>query len=361
MSLPSEQSALPATPPGLDSGSWSEWDQFLAGGTDAGFMQSSWWADFRLTTGYEHFGAVARHRGSIIGGAIVHKLVRDDGSCFYYVPEGPVLPPGKSAAETVLETVLEGIDQRRAAEDETVSHLRIEPRWETVSHYLHDFQPVPEFMDAYMEPRDTLCIDLRPSEEDILAQMKPKGRYNVRVARKHGVAITEDPSERGLADFLTLYEEMTERQGIAAKPEDYFRDLVAILAHRDAGSVFLAELEGERIAAAIVVWFGRRATYFFGASTNRHRHVMAPYLLHFEIMRRARGLGCEWYDLWGVAPPGATEHPWAGISAFKRKLGGRETALVPTLDYIYDQAAYERYLEAEADVEARDPARGSQR
>lgn len=330
--------------------SWAEWDEFVTGVPNTGFMQTSWWADFRVTTGFEHFGAVIRHQGSVIGGGIVHKLARDEDTCFYYIPEGPVLPADESAAETVLASLLHGIDARRAYEAETVSHLRIEPRWERMPVFMREFRPVPEFMDSYTEPRNTLCIDLRPSEDEILARMKPKGRYNIRVARKHGVSIVEDNLSLGVDDFLAIYGAMTDRQGLAAKPDEYFRDLISILSNRGAGSLFFAERNGERIAAAVVVYCGARATYFFGGSMHQHRHVMAPYLLHFEIMRRARAVGCVWYDLWGVAPPDATGHPWQDISTFKRKFGGCEVALVPTLDYVFDGAAYERYLADEADA-----------
>ena len=108
--------------------------------------------------------------------------------------------------------------------------------------------------------------------------------------------------------------------------------------------MFFAEYQGLRLAVAVVVYFGRRATYFFGGSLESHRHVMAPCLLHFEIMRRARALGHEWYDLWGVAPANEPDHPWRDISTFKRKFGGVEVNLVPTLDYVYDPLAYDAYL-----------------
>src|SRR5262245_57828213 len=70
---------------------------------------------------------------------------------------------------------------------------------------------------------------------------------------------------------------------------------------------------------------------------------MAPYLLHFEIMRKAKALGCEWYDFWGIGPEGAPDHPWHNWSVFKRKFGGIEVELVPTLDCVYDRKAYDDY------------------
>jgi hypothetical protein len=211
-----------------------------------------------------------------------------------------------------------------------------------VPDFVRGFRP-SAFSDRFSEPRNTLCIDLRPSEDDILAQMKPKGRYNVRVARKHGVAIVKDNSYRGSVDFMRIQRCTAVRKGIEPVAPSYFRAMLAELVSRGQASLFFAEYGGRRIATALVITFGRRATYFYGGSLLLHRRVMAPYLLHFEIMRRAKALGCEWYDLWGVAPLDQPDHSWQQISEFKRKLGGVEVHLVPTLDYVYDAAAYDQF------------------
>lgn len=330
-----------ATSPGTER--WAAWDHFLETIPATGFMQSSWWAEFRLASGYEHFGAILKHDGTILGGAVVMRFSYAPDSCFYYIPEGPVLPDDEDAGE-VFDAVLAAIDEQRRVESLTVSHLRVEPRWQLPPPpFLSAFR-TPGVRDEYVEPRNTLCIDLRPSEEEILAQMKPKGRYNIHVAQRHGVAVVEDASEQGLADFLGIYVDMAARQGISPKPPDYFEQLRDLLLSHGAGSILFAEHQRTRLAAALVVYFGRRATYFFGASLARGRYVMAPYLLHFELMRRAKARGCEWYDLWGIAPEDEPDHPWRDITTFKRKFGGQAIALVPTLDYVYDAAAYEHYV-----------------
>jgi len=336
-------------PPAADR--WKAWDGFLEATPDTGFMQSSWWADFRTTVGFEHFGAVLKDRNGIVGGAMVQKFSCASQSRFYYIQDGPVLPGDESVAGEVFEAILEAIENHRKTEQQTISHLRIEPRWQRLPGFVSGFGP-PAFKDRFREPRDTLCIDLRPSEATILAQMKPKGRYNIRVAQRHGVSVVEDTSDQGLADFLSIYEDTTTRQGFGAKPPDYFETLVALLSSVQRGSVFFADYQGTRLAAAVVVYFGRRATYFYGGSLDRHRHVMAPYLLHFEIMRKAKAMGQDWYDLWGVAPDNERDHPWQNISVFKRKFGGLELNLVPTLDYVYDPAAYNRYIATERDPDA---------
>ena len=334
----------PVSPPDPATDRWQAWDAFLEATPDTGFMQSSWWADFRVGHEIEHFAAILKDGNGILGGALVMKYSYTSRRCFYYIPEGPALPGDESMAGEVFEAILEAIDERRKTEKQIVSHLRIEPRWQRLPGFVRGFRTVPAFKDPYMEPRNTLCIDLLPSEEAILARMKPKARYNIGLARRHGVSVIEDASDHGLADFLGIYADTAERRGLRAKQPDYFQVLVSILSSCQRGSLFFAEYRGQRLAAAVVLYFGRRATYFFGGSLASERHVMAPYLLHFEIMRRAKSMGHEWYDLWGVAPENEPDHPWQNISVFKRKFGGRELNLVPTLDYAYDATAYNHYL-----------------
>ena len=332
---------LPAPLPDVDR--WNAWDHFLETMPDAGFMQSSLWAKFRARIGYEYFAVTLKDGDAIVGGALVGKWSHGPGRCFYYIQDGPVLPADDAGAAQVFDAVLASAARHAAAEDETVSHLRIEPRWQRLPEFVRGFD-APAFGDNFAEPRNTLCIDLRPSREDILARMKPKGRYNVRVAQRHGVVVVEDNSAQGLVDFLRIQRRTSTRQGIDTKPPSYFRNLIAEMAPQRKVSLFFAEYRGRRLAAALVVYFGRRATYFFGGSLALQRRVMAPYLLHFEIMLKAKSEGLEWYDFWGVGPENEPEHPWHDISTFKRKFGGVEVSLVPTLDLVYDRAAYDQYL-----------------
>lgn len=208
-------------------------------------------------------------------------------------------------------------------------------------------------LSRYVEPRNTLYVDLRPRPEDILTGMRPKGRYNISVARRHGVSIVEDTSIRGLTDFVRVYRDTAGRQGFRPKAASYFESLLGVAAAGRGGSIYFAQHDGLRLAASVVIRFGSRATYFYGGSLAERRHVMAPYLLHFEIMCRAREAGLETHDLWGVAPKGDQANSWAGLSAFKRRFGGREVSLMPTLDYVYDRSAYMRYQASETAERAR--------
>jgi lipid II:glycine glycyltransferase (peptidoglycan interpeptide bridge formation enzyme) len=321
---------------------WKPWDEFLASETDTGFRQSSWYTELRSSRGWRHFGTVLRDGGAIVGGAVVLAQSFAPGQCYYYIPDGPVFLERDSAAdqEQVFLAVMDFIERKRQTELEAVSHLSINPRWENVPGFVKGFQESDHY---YGSPRDTLCVDLTACESAILAQMKPKGRYNIGVARRYGVSVVEDASARGIEDFLSIYGETFTRKGKSQRSSDYFRTLVPALSASERGSVFFAEYQGTRLATAIVVYHGRTATYYYGGSRAIHRNVMAPYLLHFEIMRKAKELGYDAYDLFGVTPEGAPNDGWTDISVFKRKFGGRELRFVPTLEYIYDPAAYREW------------------
>jgi peptidoglycan pentaglycine glycine transferase (the first glycine) len=333
----------PAAQNSEELGKWKAWEEFLESKTNTGFRQSSWYAAFRCAYHrWRHFGTVLRDGETVVGGAVVYARPFGHDKSYYYIPDGPVFLESDpdDEQEHVFRTIMESIDEKRRAERQVVSHLCINPRWEHVPGFVTGFQ---ESSHYYGSPRDTLCIDLTYSEGDILAQMKPKGRYNVGVARRYGVSVVEDVSPQGIQDFLDIYAETFDRKGLHRLDADYFHTLIPMLSAAERGSIFFAEHEGTRLATALVIYFGRMATYYHGGSRAIHRNVMAPYLLQFEIMRRAKARGCQCYDLFGVAPQGELSTGWTDISVFKRKFGGRELRLVPTLEHIYDPTAYQEW------------------
>jgi peptidoglycan pentaglycine glycine transferase (the first glycine) len=318
---------------------WQAWDEFLELNTDMGFRQSSWYVAF---TGSRNFGTVLRDGGTVVGGAVIIKRSFTPEKCYYYIPDGPVFLKSDSEAkqEQVYRAIIEFIERKRQNDQQVVSHLCISPLWEHIPSFVTGFQ---ESSYYYGLPRNTQYIDLNPSENAILAQMKPKGRYNIGVARRYGVLITEDTSTQGIENFLNICEEMYSRKSLGEFDRDFFNGLIPMLSSSGRGSVFFAEYQGVRLATALVVYFGRTATYWYGGSCANHRNVMAPYLLQFEIMRKAKALGYRYYDLFGVTPQSEERSSWTDFSIFKRKFGGQELRRVPTLEYIYDPVAYQEW------------------
>lgn len=188
-----------------------------------------------------------------------------------------------------------------------------------------------------MQPEHTLMIDLSKSESDILSQMKQKGRYNIKIAEKHGVKV----STGKIKDFYQLYQTMAKRQKITFRKESYFQKLVDILGEKDYVQVFKAESEnGKILASAIVVFYQDVATYLFGGSSDEDRQLMAPYKLQFEAMREAKKRGCRYYDMFGIAPNDDPKHPWAGVTRFKRQFGGQEFTYLGSWDRVFSPTKY---------------------
>ena len=123
-------------------------------------------------------------------------------------------------------------------------------------------------------------------------------------------------------------------------PALIFRVLDQLLVPRGEASLFLAEWQGELLAALLILRYGHRGTYLYGGSTARHREVMPCYALHWEVARTLRARGCTEYDLFGYDPFEQPGHLYAGISRFKRQFGGfRRTSIGGWDSLFYDQLA----------------------
>src|SRR5947207_9371881 len=104
---------------------WKAWDTFVEATPDAGFMQTSWYADFRASVGYQSFCVTLKDEETIVGGALVMKWSYAPQRCFYYISDGPVLPQDESTAHQVFDTILEIITEICRSGDMTVGHLYI--------------------------------------------------------------------------------------------------------------------------------------------------------------------------------------------------------------------------------------------
>jgi lipid II:glycine glycyltransferase (peptidoglycan interpeptide bridge formation enzyme) len=205
-----------------------------------------------------------------------------------------------------------------------------------------------------VQPPSTVLIDLDPEEEEILAGMKSKTRYNVRLAGKRGVSVREGVvrprGDDDLSRWYGLYRETAARDRIAIHAEAYYRALfetAALFPDVDL-SLLVAEHEGDFLAGIIVLRYGEAATYVYGASSNHKRNLMAPYGLQWEAMRRAKISGARRYDLFGIPPADDPAHPMHGLYRFKTGFGGRIVHRLGAWDYPVSRGAYALYRGAEA-------------
>ena len=205
------------------------------------------------------------------------------------------------------------------------------------------------FSTQGVQPARTLLVDLSGSEEQVLARMKQKTRYNIRLAQKKGVMVR---SSSDLETFHSLMQVTGERDTFGVHSLEYYRRAYELFQPDDACELLLAEYEGRPLGGVMIFARGGRAWYFYGASSNEHRDLMPTYLLQWEAMRWARQQGCTIYDLWGVPDAdeaaleaGFTERSdglW-GVYRFKRGFGGELKRACGPWDRVYQELLYRGY------------------
>ena len=184
--------------------------------------------------------------------------------------------------------------------------------------------------------------------------MRPKTRYNIRLAARKGVRVRVGGAD-DLARFAALMAETGSRDGFGVHPAAYYRRAFDVFAPAGMAALLLAEYEGAILAGLMAFAFSDTAYYLYGASSDRHRNLMPTYALQWEAMRWARARGCQQYDLWGIPdevgrnpsaymeddPPGR-QGLW-GVWRFKRGFGGEVVRYVGAWDFVYRPMTYRLY------------------
>lgn len=199
-------------------------------------------------------------------------------------------------------------------------------------------------------PRDiqyntnTVIIDLRPPEEDILASFKQKTRYNVRLAGKKGVRVEAVPTNQESIDVMyELTRAMTERAGVYLRDKQYFTDFYTEHSATGRGQMFFAKYEGKVLAGAYITYTEHQALYKDGGSVREHPEVQAPYALQWGIMQWLKAQGVVEYDLHGTPPASQIadqNHPLAGLARFKTGFNQTITEYIGTFDLPVNPVKY---------------------
>jgi len=202
------------------------------------------------------------------------------------------------------------------------------------------------FASDQIQFRNTVMIDLSPSEDEMLACMKQKTRYNIRLAGRRGVTVRVG-SKEDLSTFYKMYAETSVRDGFVIRDEGYYQTVWRSFldAKMPTCEPLIAEVDGEAVAAIFVFYFAGRAYYIYGMSREIHREKMPNYLLQWEAMRRAKAAGCHVYDLWGAPDEFDESDSMWGVFRFKQGLGGEVVRTLGAWDYTPRPFWYKLYSE----------------
>ncbi|HNW43295.1 MAG TPA: peptidoglycan bridge formation glycyltransferase FemA/FemB family protein [Elusimicrobiales bacterium] len=310
------------------------WEALVQRTPESGFMQSWDWSEFKAAQGQCVTRLGIFEGDELAGGTLVYSV--ESGLAPLQLPHGPVLPwkqPLKAAqCLELLRTRLAEIAARTGA-----PLARLEPCLEgELPGWLEKMPRAP--LD--LVPTPTLLVELSCSDEKLLGAMQPKGRYNVRLAVRKGVEVVSAADAESLNDFYGLFELTCARHGFNGEPPSFFEALLRTLGPAGGARLYFAGYKGMLLSAAIAVFYGDKATYLYGASAPFMRSAMAPYAMHWQIMRDARARGCRVYDMYGIAPEGQPLHAYSRFTPFKLRFGGRRALTCGGRDlYFYPQLA----------------------
>lgn len=312
----------------LTNADQTQWDKLVQALPTGCFMQAWAWADFKQLEGFQTFRYGVFAEAELVGGGLFY-LYPHSGASILLAPGAPVFKPGFEAGMPLLLQQVESLAQQVGA-----IALRIEPLLSEKPTYLSEFVRAP----IDLLPSETLVIDLRPSAAEIFAAMKPKGRYNIRLSQRYGVATQFTTDPQAIPSFYDLFWETVERQQFFGEPYSFFINLCQTLFAANMAEIGFASWRNQLLAAILVVYWGDRATYLYGGRSAEHPQVMANYGLHWAAMQRAKTKGCRLYDFYGYT--NNPQHSYAKFSRFKAQFGGAAVTTIGAHDYFfYDQLA----------------------
>ncbi len=201
--------------------------------------------------------------------------------------------------------------------------------------------------------QNTVLIDVASSEEEMLARMKPKTRYNIRLAEKKGVSVRTGTLD-DLPMVYKMYAETSVRDGFVIRDENYYMTVWRLfmsslqtfkLSNLPTCEPLIAEVNNEPVAAIFLFMFAGRAYYVYGMSRNLHREKMPTYLLQWQAMKRAQANGCASYDLWGAPEVFDESDSMWGVYRFKDGLGGEVIRTLGAHDFAPSKLWYKLYTE----------------
>lgn len=305
-------------------------------------LQSWVWGDFKSRWGWSMQPlALPGAGGDYVAAALVlrRRLPRLPFS-FLYTPKGPLFDYDDAA---LRETVLDAL--QALARREGAAFVKIDPDV-AGGRGAEDEQPDPNgqawlhslqargwrFSNDQVQFRNTVLLDLRQDEEALLAAMKSKTRYNIRLAERKEVVVRPVGPE-AFDTIVAMYTATAARNAFGIRPAAYYLDAWQSLYDAGMAQPFVASYEGRPLAAVIVVKCGDIALYMYGASTEEERNRMPAYLLQWEAIRWARAQGCRVYDFWGAPDEFVESDPLWGVWRFKAGFEGEVVRHIGAWDY----------------------------
>jgi len=312
-----------------------DWNNFILANKGE-FLQSYLWGSFKQKLGEEALFFGLKDREQKISQALVIKRKLALGKKYFYCPRGPVFIPSLTNDKKIqaVKTFLAKL--KDLAQEKQILFFRFEPglglKDINLSEIFSNLRINYQRIDS-VQPKETLILDLNKKEDDLLKSMRQKTRYNIRLARRHGVKIFNSTK---IDIFFQLLKEVAKRQKIKIYSKKYYLNLVKEF--KSLAKIYFAYYRGKALAASLILFWNKSAIYLYGGSTRENRQVMPSYFLHWQIIKEAKSQNFLKYDFWGI-----DEKKWPGLTRFKLGFGGERLIYPQAYDLIFDKSWYFLY------------------
>jgi len=318
------------------------WEKFLLSQHPQSFLQSWNWGETNRLIGNQIFRRGFFKNDKLIGLCLLIKQKAKRGP-HLIIPAGPIIDWKNQELVNFVNQEI-----KKIAKKEKVWFVRTRPEIidsPAAKHLLKNLSFVSAPM--YLHAENTWVLDITPKEEDLLLGMRKNTRYLVRKSLKSNLKLKTTRQPSAALVLKKLQEATIRRHNFVGFPEEFFRALLKTFGTDHQAQVFVAKLEKEILAAALIIFYADTAYYYLGASSDKIRKIPASYFLQWQIIKEAKRKGFKKYNFWGIAPTNNPRHRFWGVTIFKKGFGGQridwlhaqDLPLTPLywLTYVFEQ------------------------
>lgn len=311
------------------------WEDFLSQHPEANFLQSWYWGEF-----HEQLGKTIERTGFYKHGKLIGVMLSVIESAkrakYLTIPAGPIIDwHDKSLVDKAFD------EMKQVAVRNHCVFIRIRPQLLEDDFSKKIFsEHGTKSAQMHLHAELTSRLNIQPSEEEIIAQMRKTTRYEIRKAEKLGVKIETSKDEKKVKQFYDYQLETAKRQKFVPFSYNFFLEQFNVFFAADKALLYTAKFEGKILAQAFIIFYGNEAVYHYGVGTEEGRKYPGAYLIQWEAIKEAKRREMSYYNFWGVAAEEDKTHRFYTISIFKRGFGGADTQYLHAQDLVINKPKY---------------------
>lgn len=305
------------------------WEKFLNASEQVSFLQSWNWGEFHAALGRQIFRLGLFQNNHLAGLALLIKIKAKRAS-YFECPGGPVLNwDNPSLVKATIQLI------KLAAKQESVSFVRIRPNIVKTNDRLRQVKDLGfSRSPMHLHAETTWVLNLNQSEEEMLKAMRKNTRYGIKQASKLGVEVIKSLDQTDIDILYDLQLEVVRRRNFIPFSKQHLLQQFQAFSADNQIQLFKAVYQGQVLAIAFIIFYGREAIYHYSGSSSQQRHIPASYALQWAAILEAKKRGMARYNFWGIAPTDNPKHRFSGVTLFKKGFGGQQVDYLPAHDLI---------------------------